>query len=179
MTPADPPPSTPGVPPPSPEDDRVELQAILAQYHGLLTTIVEVIVPTLPADVQAEIRPQTEAAFSGVSVAFGELNAELNPGDHDEGLEAVALRGEQKELKKRGFWYNLRRFYRALRQENVAGAAKHGVRAVKWGNIIIGSLSKELEKFRFVEVIKEFGEVAETLLDHVLEHAANAHDRAR
>ena len=83
-----------------------------------------------------------------------------------------------KELKKRGFRFNLRRSYRALRQQNVEGAVKHGLRAVRWGNIIIGSLSKE-SKLGFVEVIKEFGEVAETLLDHVLEGVEDADDYAR
>lgn len=176
MTSADPEPATPGTVVLSPEAERVELQAILAQYHGLLTTIVQDLVPRLPSDVQAELRASVEAAFTGVSVSFGELNAELNPGAHDEGLGWVALRGEQKDLKKRGFRFNLKRFYRALGLQNIEGAVRHGIRAVKWGNIIIGSLSKELEKLRFVEVIKEFGEVVETLLDHVLEGVEDAHD---
>ena len=43
------------------------------------------------------------------------------------------------------------------------------MRGVKWGNIIVGSLSKELDKFKGIEVIKEFGEVVVTTLEQIID----------
>ena len=43
------------------------------------------------------------------------------------------------------------------------------MRGVKWGNIIIGSLSKELGKFKGAEMITEFGEVVVTTLEQIVE----------
>jgi hypothetical protein len=97
-----------------------------------------------------------------MSGAVGEVHAELNSGRHDNELIKYGLAGEQLEPKKRGFRWNLRRlvqFEGALRRPYL-------IRALKWGNIILGSLSKELEKsVPGIEVVKEFGEVLLTAIE--------------
>lgn len=165
---------------PSAEDQRHELQGVLGEYHGLLTTIVDRLrglsldaeMTTLLADI--------DNAFPGVSVSFGQVQGELNTRRHDEGLEEAALTAEQFKPKKRGFRYNCRRFYNAIadlpgnitslqESPNFLQALKHAMRGVKWGNVIIGSLAKELGKFKGAEVIREFGEVVVTTLEQIVE----------
>jgi hypothetical protein len=50
------------------------------------------------------------------------------------------------------------------------------MRGVKWGNIIIGSLSKELGKFKGAETITEFGEVVVTTLEQIVESGESKDD---
>lgn len=180
----------------NPPPDRHELQALLAQYHGLLTTIIQQLLPSSPdkpslrsfdAETQ-ELLAGTQELLAGLmeglpgaSVAFGEANAALNEGDHDDGLPDVGLAAEHIEPKRKGFYFNFGRFYGALKgTSSKAGflkAAKHGMRAVKWGNIIAGSLSKEIKKVKGMEVILEFGEAVATTLEQVIEdHEAGKSD---
>jgi hypothetical protein len=172
-------PSTP-TPGPSVEDQRHELQGILGEYHGLLTTIVQELLEPVPDTEIADLISDIRNAFPDVSISFGEVQGELNAGGHDEGLDSVALNSEQLIPKKRGFRFNLRRFYNVMRGRrnrnadsprtfNLVQALKYAMRGVKWGNIIVGSLSKELGKFRGIEVIKEFGEVVVTTLEQIID----------
>jgi hypothetical protein len=191
MANADPP--TAVITEPSPEDQRHELQGILGEYHGLLTTIVDRL-SELAQGVELAQDAEMVAligdignAFPGVSVSFGQVQGELNTDRHNEGLEGVALTAEQFNPKKRGFRYNCRRFYRAIadlpatvtspqRRSDLIRAAKHAMRGVKWGNIIIGSLSKELGKFKGAEIIIEFGEVVVTILEQIVESGESEDD---
>jgi hypothetical protein len=74
------------------------------------------------------------------SVTFGGAQGALNTGNHDDGLSGVGLTSERVEPKGKGFRFNARRFYRALKnihaKTGFVQAGKHGMRAVKWGNII-------------------------------------------
>jgi hypothetical protein len=167
-------------PEPSAEDERHELQGLLGEYHGLLTTIVKRL-HGLPQDEEmAGLLADIENAFPVVSISFGQVQGELNTRRHDERLEEVALTAEQLKPKKRGFRYNCSRYYNAIvdlpetitspqGRSDLIRAAKHAMRGVKWGNIIIGSLSKELGKFKGAEVIREFGEVVVTTLEQIVE----------
>jgi hypothetical protein len=96
----------------TPEDQLYELQSLLGEYHGLLTTILhrrrEFSQDWEIKDLLAAI----ENAFPGVSVAFGEVQGELNTGKHDAGLEEVALTAEQFKPKLRGFRFQLWAFLR-------------------------------------------------------------------
>jgi hypothetical protein len=178
-------------PEPSAEDQRYELQGVLGEYHGLLTTIVQELLPDVPYEEMADLLSDIRSAFPEVSISFGEVQGELNTGSHDEGLEGVALNSEQFKPKKRGFRFNRNWFYRVManhpkrntdpqRKFNLIRAVKYAMRGVKWGNIIMGSLSKELGKFKGVEVIKEFGEVVVTTLEQIVETAeSKATDEAR
>ncbi len=180
MTNASPPPATPTRPPA--EGQRQVLQGLLGEYHGLLTTIVQELlsssldVPSL-SSLDPEIREllvDLSNAFPSVSVAFGEAQGALNTGDHDDGLSGIGLTSEQVEPKGKGLRFNARRFYRALKTKTgLVQAAKHGMRAVKWGNIIAGSLSNEIRKVKGMEVILEFGEAVATTLEQIIdEHEA-------
>jgi hypothetical protein len=166
--------SDPATPEPSPEDQRHELQGVLGEYHGLLTTIVVLLRGPGPDADMTVLLADIQNAFPGVSVSFGQIQGELNSGRQDQRLEAAALTAEQFSPKKRGFRYNCTRFYNA--STNITAmptnpdsiqAVKHAMRGVKWGNIIIGSLAKELGKFKGAEVIKEFGEVVVTTLEQI------------
>jgi len=166
---------------PSAEDQRHELQGLLGEYHGLLTTIVQQLLPAGQDEETMDLLVDINSAFPGVSISFGEVQGELNTGIHDDGLGRVALTSEQLKPKKRGFRFNCSRFYGAISDSsgaNVASqgrfnfirAAKHAIRGVKWGNIIVGSLTKELLKFKGAEVIREFGEVIVTTLEQIVEN---------
>jgi hypothetical protein len=167
-------------PEPSAEDQRHELQGLLGEYHGLLTTIVDRLRGLAEDEEMAALLADIENAFPGVSMSFGQVQGKLNTGRHDEGLGEVGLTAEQLKPKKRGFRFNCGRFYRAITnlpetftspqgRSDLIRAAKHAMRGVKWANIIIGSLSKELGKFKGVEVIREFGEVVVTTLEQIIE----------
>lgn len=107
-----------------------------------------------------------------MSISFGETQAKLNSGDHDEGLPSAALTSTQLEPKKRGFRSNCRRLYLLLagaqKGFNVQ-AAKYAIRSVKWANIIVGSLAREVGKFKGIELIREFGEGVLAVLEHAVE----------
>ncbi len=121
----------------------------------------------------AELLNDLNNAFPGVSVSFGEVQGELNTGDHDADLPGVALAAQQVEPKKRGLRFNISRFHSALtgpsKKENFVRAARYAIRGVNWGNIIVGSLAKELGKFRGAEVIREFGEAVVATLEQLVE----------
>ena len=160
----------------TPEGQRYELQSFLGEYHGLLTSIVQRLHEYLQKGTIENLLADIDNAFPGVSVAFGEVQSELNTGRHDSGLQEVALTSEQLKPKLRGFRFNRRRFYASITNlpANLSSprwrtSAKHAMRAVKWGNIIVGSLSKELSKFRGAEVIKEFGEVMAVTLEQMVD----------
>lgn len=172
--------ATAGTPKPSAEDERHELQGLLGEYHGLLTTIVNRLHGLRQDEEMAGLLADIENAFPVVSISFGQVQGELNTGIHDGRLGEVALTADQLKPKKRGFRYNCRRFYDAIAdlpeaitspqgRSDLIRAAKHAMRGVKWGNIIIGSLSKEVGKFKGAEVIREFGEVAVTTLEQIVE----------
>jgi hypothetical protein len=161
---------------PSPEDHRRELQGILGEFHGLLTTIVDRLYVLGGDAAMNALAADIKDAFPGLSVSFGHIQGELNSGREDQHLEQAALTAEQLNPKKRGFRYNCQRYYKAIadiaaRQESPDSiqAVKHAIRSVKWGNIIIGSLSKELGKLKGAELIKEFGEVVVTTLEQIAE----------
>jgi hypothetical protein len=164
---------------PSPEEQRQVLQGLLGEHHGLLNTVMYQCLSPPSGTVSSgdpemrELLEQLWDAYPGVSIAFGEVQGELNTGNHDEHLDGVGLAKDQLGPKRRGFRYNVRRFYGGLRnirtKKGFIQAAKHGVRAVKWGNIIAGSLSKELRKIKGIEVILEFGEVVVQTLEQVIE----------
>jgi hypothetical protein len=174
----------------SPEDQRHELQGLLGEYHGLLTTIVQELLEGAPNTEMADLFDDIRSAFPGVSISFGEVQGELNTGSHDAALSSVGLTSEQLKPKKRGFRFNCIRFYRLMagrpkgnsdssQKFNLVGALKYAMRGVKWGNIVIGSLSTELSKFKGIEVIKEFGEVVATTLEQIVEgEEAKAADEA-
>jgi hypothetical protein len=171
--------SPPPDPSPRPPDeaDRQVLQGLLGEYHGLLTTIIQKLLSSSPDLEMQEVLDGLSNAFLHVSVAFGEAQGALNTGDHDEGLSDMGLTAEQVEAKGKGLRFNARRFYRALKsisaKTGFVQAAKHGMRAVKWGNIIAGSLSNEIRKVKGMEVILEFGEAVATTLEQVIdEHEA-------
>lgn len=180
----------PGTPEPSAEDQRHELQGLLGEYHGLLTTMVDRFRGLAEPDELAALYTDIEEAFPDVSISFGQVQGELNTGKHDPGLDQVGLSGDQLKPKRRGFRYNCKRFYSAIvnvpptptsqqERNNLMRAAKHAIRGVKWGNIIMGSLLGELGKFRGAEVIREFGEVVVTGLEQIIEGAeASSADRA-
>jgi hypothetical protein len=164
---------------PSPEEQRYILQGLLGEHHGLLNTVMNQLIlppsgtPSYTDPEMQELLEHLRDAYPGVSMAFGEVQGELNTGNHDEGLDGVGLAKDQLGPKRKGFRYNLRRFYGGLRnigtKKGFIQAAKHGVRAVKWGNIIVGSLSRELHKIKGIEVILEFGEAVVETLDQVIE----------
>ncbi len=177
MTNANPPPATPDRP--SPEAERHILQGLLGEHHGLLTSAMHGLLPPSPGGLSSadpemqELVEDLWNAFPGVSVAFGEVQGALNTGDHDEGLRAVGLTQDQLRPKRKGFRFNMRRYYRALRdistRAGLVQAAKHAVRAVKWGNIIVGSLSNELQKIKGMDVILEFGQAIVETLEQVID----------
>jgi hypothetical protein len=177
VTSASPPPGTPAGP--SAEEQRQILQGLLGEHHGLLNTVMyQCLSPSsgMLSSSDPEMRELLEHlrdAYPGVSIAFGEAQGELNTGNHDEGIDGVGLAKDQLGPKRKGFRYNIRRFYGRLRnigtQKGFIQAAKHGVRAVKWGNIIVGSLSRELRKIKGIEVILEFGEAVVETLEQVIE----------
>jgi hypothetical protein len=182
VTTVNPPPGMPAGPSPaepSPEEQRQVLQGLLGEHHGLLTTVMyQCLSPSsgMLSSSDPEMRELLEHlrdAYPGVSIAFGQVQGELNTGNHDEGLDDVGLAKDQLGPKRKGFRYNLRRFYGGLRnirtKPGFIQAAKHGLRAVKWGNIIVGSLSKELQKIRGMEAILEFGEVVVETLEQVID----------
>jgi hypothetical protein len=167
---------TPPDPPVSPtsgalaEAQRHELQGLLGEYHGLLTTVIQ----RLPEEGELrELYADIRNAFPGVSFSFGQVQAQLNTGDHDERISDVALAAGQLEPKRRGFRFNCGRFYSAIKDvpnKFELRDVRHALRAVKWGNIIVGSLSIELDKYKGVEAIKEFGEVVVNVLEEFKEH---------
>lgn len=168
----------PQIPTPDPpvEVQRHELQGILGEYHGLLTTIVQELFQEVLNTEMTDLIVDIRSALPGASAAFGEVQGELNTGDHDEGIERVALSSEQLEPKKRGLRFNMRRFYKAMagrrespRRFNLVKALKHAMHGVRWGNVIVGSLSKELSKLKGMEVIREFGEVVVTALEQMID----------
>jgi hypothetical protein len=170
------PPQTP-TPEAAAEVQRQELQGILGEYHGLLTTIVQELLQEVPDEEMTDLIGDIRNAFPGVSVAFGEVQGKLNTGGHDDGIDDVALSSEQLKPKKRGLRFNYRRFYRAMagRQESprrfdLVRTLKHALHSVKWGNVIVGSLSKELGKSKGIEVIKEFGEIVVTTLEQIIDN---------
>jgi hypothetical protein len=165
---------------PEPSAERHELQGLLGEYHGLLTTIVNRLRVFSQDGEMTDLLADIENAFPVVSISFGQVQGELNTGIHDESLGEVALTAEQLKPKKRGFRYNCSRFYKAIAnlpetisspqgRSDVLRAAKHAMHGVKWGNIVVGSLSKELLKFKGAEVIREFGEVVVTTLEQIVE----------
>jgi hypothetical protein len=51
------------------------------------------------------------------------------------------------------------------------------MRAVKWGNIIVGSLSRELRKVKGMEVVLELGETVATTFEQIIgDHEARKAD---
>jgi hypothetical protein len=150
-----------------PEDERRRLQTILAEYHGLLAFIAHQIIPNLRADAARALAEQITRAYPGASAALGQVQHELNTGEHDEGIANVGLAAPEVDAKERGFRFHLRRLYSALKQTptDAVRQAKHAARAIKWGNIILGSLGEEITKIRGMEVIREFGEVVAQLLE--------------
>jgi hypothetical protein len=176
VTSANPPPARPLA-----EGDRQVLQGLLGEHHGLLTTIIQEllsssldIAPLSSLDPEIrELLDDLSNAFPRVSVAFGEAQGALNTGNHDDGLSGAGLTAEQLEPKKRAHRFNSRRFYGALRNISTrpafVQAAKHAMRAVNWGNIIAGSLSKELKKVKGMDVILEFGQAVAALLEQVID----------
>jgi hypothetical protein len=201
MTSGSPPQGTPAGPAPegpSPQGQRQILQGLLAQHHGLLHTVMNQCLSPSSSDPEMrkllgqlwdaydrdmrELLEHLWDAYPGVSIAFGEVQGELNTASHDDGIDGVGLAKDQLGPKRKGFRYNLRRFYGGLRnlgdRKGFIQAAKHGVRAVKWGNIIVGSLSRELHKIKGIEVILEFGEAVVETLDQVIErHEAAGADK--
>ena len=177
MTNASPPPATPTRPPA--EGHRQVLQGLLGEHHGLLTTIIQELLLPPPSPLASsdpemqEIFQDLWNAFPRVSVAFGEVQGALNTGNHDEDLSGIGLTSEQLEPKKRAHRFNSRRFYGALRNISTrpafVQAAKHAMRAVNWGNIIAGSLSKELKKVKGMDVILEFGQAVAATLEQIID----------
>jgi hypothetical protein len=182
VTNANPPPAAPDQP--SAEAQRHILQGLLGEHHGLLTTTMnELLAPSArrPSPTDPEMQELFEYlwnAYPGVSVAFGEAQGALNSGTHDEGLEGFGLTGDQLGPKRKGFRYHTSRFYRGLKdvssRRGFVQAAKHAVRAVKWGNIIAGSLSKELSKIKGMDVILEFGQAVVETLEQVIDGGQEA-----
>jgi len=50
-----------------------------------------------------ELLEHLRDAYPGVSIAFGQVQGELNTGNHDEGLDDVGLANKQLGPKRKGF----------------------------------------------------------------------------
>lgn len=151
----------------SPQEKRERVQLFLAKYHGFTTAVVDdTIIPT-------RLAGSIGAAHPGISVAHGRVQDSLNSGQYDQTLAESSLAGAQFDPKERGYLHNMNRYYAAKRNypTNTDERAKWAARALRWGNIIVGSIASELDKVKGVEFIKEGGEV---LLNAVEEFIARA-----
>jgi hypothetical protein len=150
----------------SPLQERERVQLFLAKYHGLTTAVVEDnIVPT-------RLAGSIGAAHPGISLAHGRVQDSLNSGDHDEALATSSLAGAQFDQKELGYLHNLNRYYTARRNDpaNLDERAGWAARALRWGNIVVGSVSSELDKVKGVEFIKEGGEVLLNAVEEFIAH---------
>jgi hypothetical protein len=144
-----------GGPESSPREKRERVQLFLAKYHGFTTAVVDDdIVPT-------RLAGSIRAAHPGISVAHGQVQDALNSGQYDQTLADSSLADAQLDPKERGYLHNMNRYYAAKRNHPTDSdeRAVWAARALRWGNIIVGSLSSELDKVKGVEFIKEGGEV--------------------
>ena len=156
-----------GGPESSPREKRERVQLFLAKFHGLTTAVVDDdIVPT-------RLAGSIRAAHPGISVAHGQVQDALNSGRYDQALADSSLADAQLDPKERGYLHNMNRYYTAKRNHptDTDERAAWAARALRWGSIIVGSLSSELDKVKGVEFIKEGAEV---LVNAVEEYLARA-----
>jgi hypothetical protein len=150
----------------SPQEKRERVQLFLARYHGLTSSIVE------DSIIPSRLAESIDGAHPGISLAHGYVQDSLNTGDHDERLATSSLAGAQFDPKERGYLYNMNRYYAAKKNDpaDTERRAKWAARALRWANVIVGSISSELDKVKGIEFIKEGGEV---LLNAVEEFIAS------
>jgi hypothetical protein len=151
------------VDPASPTDDREqpaltveevarhELQAILGQLHGFMSKAVEHPSEWCPPPLIDSVA----TAYRDIGRAFGDVQASLNSGAHDARLASWGLAGDQMVPKKTGFWHALRQFFAPTRNNEPPFLGALGS-VVRWGGVIVGSLSREIPGG---EVLKEFLDV--------------------
>jgi hypothetical protein len=104
---------------------------------------------------RADLVDAVTAAHRDIGRVFGEVQASLNSGAHDARLESLGLAGDQMVPKKRGFWAALREFFAPTKNNDAPFFGALGS-VVRWGGVIVGSLSREIPGG---EIIKEFIDV--------------------
>jgi hypothetical protein len=112
-----------------PEENRVAIQLFLGQLHGLLDDLA--VLPT--TGLSTDDRDSLEAAYREASFRFGRLQAALNTGSQDAGLDDKGLSGRQLVHK----W---RRWRKALASFLQSRTGQTGVKALRAGQVLLGSL---------------------------------------
>ena len=156
---------------------RDNAQLLLGRVHGLLWVAVEESDLWLPAEQDMAGTELTRAdllrAAEEVHPLFGKVHAAINTGMYDADLLNVGFGEAQGEVKKKGFWSAIGRFFggslktaqRTGREINAyLGRMRNGL---QWSNTVVGSLSialkSELERVpgaaAAAESIREFIEV--------------------
>ena len=134
-------------------EDREDLALFLDELRELLKEAVYER-RWLPRDVRAEVEEAFGPVRSRIDDLIDDLRATAESPELDSALEAVGLTGTQRKAKLSGF----RRAVVAFGRFPVRSAF---LAALKWGNVIVGSLGKVLPQ---AEVVKEFKEMIEAAL---------------
>ena len=149
-------------------EDRERLGEFIGEIQSLLRVAVERHGDWLPRDLQESYR----AAFRELGEAVDATRRELKPPEPseptpgpgerlDDRLERAGLTGEQLELKLGGWRRAVDRFF------NRPGRGLLR-RALRWGNVVLGSLAGAIGA---AEAIKEFKETVEAGLEDEAEES--------
>jgi hypothetical protein len=149
-------------------DDREKLGEFIDEIHNLLRVAVDRHRDWLPAELQESYWSAFHALDKAVDVTRRQLEApELSQpmGGLDEPLddrlERAGLTGEQLQLKLSGWRRALNRFF----DRPGRGLLR---RALRWGNVVLGSLAGAIGA---AETIKEFKEAVEAGLEDEAEES--------
>jgi hypothetical protein len=140
-------------------EDRQQLEAFVAELYDVLRTVVFEHSEWLPGD----LRTSYEFAFLALGESVQETRTALLPerftdpsGQYQQGmdiaLERAGLTGTQLELKLSG-WRRAIGFFRAGPTRTLLR------RALRWANVLLGSLAGVVGA---AEALKEFKETVET-----------------